>query len=134
MTKEATMKSEGKEQIERLTRKWYGATAFAILVGWLFLGSGIVGALIGLAVSVGIVFFIGRKLAAGSSAMRTFCLAMSVLGMAMHGFAAYRFGASFVGTRALNDLAMAASPVVYVYMNAVSLRVLLRKDVRSLFA
>jgi hypothetical protein len=128
------MKSAGKEQIERLTRKWYGATAFAILVGLLFLGSGLIGAAIGLVVSIAITFFIGRKLGAGSSAMRTFCLVMSVLGMAMHGFAVWRFGSSFLATRTLNDLAMAASPAVYVYMNAVSLRVLLRKDVRSLFA
>ena len=128
------MNTAGKEQIEKLTKKWYGATAFAILIGFLFLGSGIIGAAIGLAVSLGIVYFIGRRLGAGSSGMRLFCLAMGVLGVAMHGFAAYRFGVSFLATRTLNDLAMAASPVVYVYMNAVSLRVLLRKDVRALFA
>ncbi len=128
------MNTAAKEQIERLTRKWYGATAFAMLVGFLFLGSGLIGAAVGLVVSIGIVYFIGSKLGAGSSGVRKFCLAMSVLGIAMHGFAAYRFGTSFLATRALNDLAMAASPIAYVYMNAVSLRVLLRKDVRSLFA
>jgi hypothetical protein len=122
---------QGKKALENLTHGWYGAIVVAAGLGYVFTSTGLIGTIIGLVISLGIVTIIGRKLASGSSAVRLFCLVMSVLGLAGHAWGVYRGTVSFFSSFSLMYLAMAAVSVLYVYMNFRSLRVLVRKDVRE---
>jgi hypothetical protein len=123
--------ANGKQELERLTHAWYGCVVAASALGFFFMGRGIIGAAIGLLISLTLVTIIGRKLAGGSNATRLFCIVVSGLGLLGNVAGVYHNGMALFGYFSFFQLAVVALGAIYVWMSIRSLRVMFRNDVRK---
>mgnify|MGYP003594240246 CR=1 FL=1 len=123
-----------RDKIEKLTNSWY---AFALVSAlWSLFQNGLgvfslVGGALSLVFSLGLTYFIGKRLLARSSLTRTFLLVVSVLSMLFGTFWVYRTGVAFFHTWSFGLLLHIAFALVSLRMNFKSFRVLTDDSVAS---
>jgi len=134
-----------KQKIEQLTRSWYGYSVFAALLSVLSLrasgvlslaiglGLSIAMNAIGLAISIAIVTFLGRKLVHRSSATRTFLVVFSGLFCVLGALGTLGAGWQMLHEWSLASLCSLVMMAGSTTLNARSFRVLGETSVRAYF-
>ena len=135
-----------KQKLEQLARSWYGYFAFAALLSVLSvsasgvlslaigLGMSIVLNAIGLAISIAVVTFFGRKLVHKSRGTRTFLVVVSGLFCVLGALATLGGAWELLHDVSLSGLCSLILTASCTMLNARSFRVLGETSVRAYFA
>jgi hypothetical protein len=125
-----------REKIQGLTNAWYGFAVFAALISLLQNGLGffsLVGAVIGLAFSLTITFFLGRGLLARSSLLRIILVCLAAVFGLLGVLAVAKLAWLVVTTWHLSMIWTLVLTVGSVLMNYRSFRVLTDSTVKAYF-
>lgn len=127
-----------RQKIEQLTHAWYGYVMFSAIASLFRDGIpgvfSIIWAAMGLAFSLFVTWFIGRRLLAKSSLTRFILLIVTGLGTAFGAWGVGKSALMFVRTWEFGVLGAAVFLGISVYMHARSFRTLVDSSVRSYFA
>ena len=126
-----------RQKIENLTHAWYGYVFFSAIASLFANGIpglfSIVWAACGLAFSLFVTWFIGRRLLNKSSLTRAILLVVTGLGTVFQTYGVGKMALAFVRTWEFGVLGAAVFLGVSVYMHARSFRVLTDSSVRTYF-
>ncbi len=134
-----------KQKLEQLTRSWYGYSVFAALLSILSLrasgvlslavglGLSIAFNVVGLAISIAVVTFLGRKLVHRSSGMRKFLVVFSGLFCVLGALATVSAGWAMLHEWSLASLCSLVMMASCTVLNARSFRVLGETSVKAYF-
>jgi hypothetical protein len=123
-----------REKIEQLTNAWYGFAFFAAALSLVQNGIGflsLLGAGFSLVVSVGLSWFLGRRLLARSSLTRVLLVVVAAIGMVLGALGAAKLGWKFLGGWKLSALVGMVLAAGSAWMNIRSLRVLTDQSVKT---
>ena len=126
-----------RQKIENLTHAWYGYVTLSAILSLFANGIpgifSIVWAAMGLAFSLFLTWFIGRRLLNKSSLTRAILLVITGLGVLFQTYGVGKMALAFVRTWEFGMLGAAVFLGVSVYMHARSFRVLTDSSVRAYF-
>ena len=126
-----------RQKIENLTHAWYGYVTLSAILSLFTDGIpglfSIVWAAMGLAFSLFLTWFIGRRLLNKSSLTRAILLVVTGLGVLFQTYGVGKMALAFVRTWEFSLLGAAVFLGVSVYMHARSFRVLTDSSVRAYF-
>lgn len=123
-----------RERIQGLTNSWLGYVAFTAALSVLREGRSVIGSVIGLSISLVVVWFIGNRLLARSSLTRLFLLVISSIATVLGAIGIARAGWLFLHEFSLSLLVGIFFGAVSVGMHVKSVRVLADSSVKSYFS
>ena len=127
-----------RQKIEQLTHAWYGYAAFSAIASLFKDGIpgifSIIWAAMGLALTLFVTWFIGRRLLAKSSLTRFLLLLVTGLGTVFGTWGVGKTALTFVRTWEFGLLGAAVFLGISVYMHVRSFRTLVDPSVRSYFS